>query len=134
MKKSILFLGFIAFSSHIFSQKIESIYFNLYTDSLKKGIHNYINVDGKLSNGRYMPLDASHIIFTSNYGIWQGNDLIIDSTYKKDSIVITATLKQNAAISQSITIYMKKNLNPPKLKTEQEILNDLEKPKKKKGN
>lgn len=133
MKKSIFILGFIACSTHLFSQKIESIYFNLYTDSLKKGVHNYINVDGKLSNGRYMPLDASHVTFNSNYGTWQGNDLIIDSAYKKDSVVITATLKQNTAITQSITIYMKKNLNPPKLKTEQEILNDLEKPKKKRG-
>ena len=41
------------------AQKVDSIYFHLYTDSLKKGQHNYINVDGKLSNGSWMPVNWS---------------------------------------------------------------------------
>lgn len=133
MKKKILLLLYLFVAVKIFAQKVESISFNLYTDSLKKSVHNYINVDGKLSNGRYMPLDATHLTFTSNYGIWEGNSLIIDSSYQKDSVVIIATLKQNKAVTQSITIYLKKNNAVPKLKSEQEILNELDKPRKKKG-
>ena len=133
MKKKILLLFCLFVCFKIFAQKVESISFNLYTDSLKKTVHNYINVDGKLSNGKYMPLDATHLTFTSNYGIWEGNSLIIDSSYKKDSVVVTATLKQNTTVTQSITIYLKKNNTAPKLKSEQEILNELDKPRKKKN-
>lgn len=133
MKKKILLLFHLFVCFKIFAQKVESISFNLYTDSLKKTVHNYINVDGKLSNGKYFPLDATHLTFTSNYGIWEGNSLIIDSSYKKDSVVVTATLKQNTTVTQSITIYLKKNNTAPKLKSEQEILNELDKPRKKKN-
>lgn len=133
MKKKILLLFYLFVCFKIFAQKVESISFNLYTDSLKKNVHNYINVDGKLSNGKYMPLDATHLTFISNYGIWEGNSLIIDSSYKKDSVVVTVTLKQNTTVTQSITIYLKKNNTAPKLKSEQEILNELDKPRKKKN-
>lgn len=133
MKKKILLLLYLFISAQIFAQKVESISFNLYTDSLKKAVHNYINVDGKLSNGKYMPLDATDLTFISNYGIWEGNSLIIDSSYKKDSVVVTVTLKQNTTVTQSITIYLKKNNTAPKLKSEQEILNELDKPRKKKN-
>lgn len=126
---SILLLLFCALKAS--AQKVEGIYFNLYTDSLKKGVHNYINVDGKLNNGRFAPLDGKQIIFSSSFGKWEGNDLIIDPSYKKDSVVVTAVLKDDASVTKSITIYLKKNLTPEKLKTEQEILDGLSKPKKK---
>lgn len=112
-----------------FAQKIESIFFNLYTDSLKKEVFNYINIDAKLSNGKFMPLDSTLIKFTSNYGKWQGNNLLIDSTYKKDSIIVYATLKTDVSIQKSITIYLKKNTQYPILKTEKQILDGMnEKP------
>ncbi|MBL0056604.1 MAG: hypothetical protein IPP31_10530 [Chitinophagaceae bacterium] len=52
----ILFLFFFSVGA-LFArgQKVENIYVNLYTDSLKKGTFNYINIDGKLSNGRFIP-------------------------------------------------------------------------------
>src|SRR5882762_9561310 len=59
------------------SQKIDSICFHLYTDSLKKGVHNYINVDGRLSDGRWLPLTAKEILFTCNTGKFEGNDLVL---------------------------------------------------------
>ena len=128
MKKIILaFLLIISVAAK--SQKIDSIYFHLYTDSLKKGVHNYINVDGKLSNGRYQPLSNKEIIFWCNTGTWQGNDLIIDSSYKADSVVIKAVLKEHPQVSKTITIYIKKNTTNPILKTEAEIMNDLKKRK-----
>jgi hypothetical protein len=115
------------------AQKVESITFNLYTDSLKKGVHNYINVDGKMSNGSFYPLMADEIEFSSSAGKWQGNSIIIDSTYKKDSVVITAKLKSNPVISRSVTVYMKKILIEPPLKTEKELLEDWKKNNRKKS-
>jgi hypothetical protein len=113
-----------------YGQKVEQLYFNLYTDSLKKGIHNYINVDGKLSDGSFTPLDTKQIKLSSNYGKWEGNSLIIDSAYQKDSVVVTVLLIANPALTRSITIYMKKNTTEPPLKTEKELLDELRKKKK----
>ena len=106
------------------AQQVESIEFHLYTDSLKKGVHNYINIDGKLVDGSWRPLNTKVIQFSSNTGTWDGNNLIIDSAYTKDSVVVTAILKDNTAIKKTITIYMKKNLVGERLKTEEELLNE----------
>ena len=134
MKKIIYILFLVAvFATKAKAQKIESIYFNLYTDSLKKGVYNYINVDGKMSNGSFAPLDAKQLIFSSSYGKWDGNSLIIDSSYSKDSVVVSIVCRENASILKSTTIYMKKNLVPEKLKTEQEIIDGFTKPKKKRN-
>ena len=132
MKKFLCFCGLLLSCQLVFSQKVETIYFNLYTDSLKKGIHNYINVEAKLNDGSYTPLDRKQIFITSSYGIWVGNNLIIDSAYNKDSIVITVVLKEDKSIQKSVTIYLKKNLTEEVLKSEEEILNSISKPRKRK--
>ncbi len=121
------------------AQQIESIEFHLYTDSLKKGVYNYINIDGKMSDGTWRPLNSKQVQFSCNTGNWDGNSLIIDSSYNKDSIVVTAILKGNTAMQKTVTIYMKKNLTNPQLKTEEELLKEWNdhssNPKKKrKGN
>src|SRR3954468_16989046 len=106
------------------AQHIETIEFHLYTDSLKKGVYNYINVDGKMSDGSWRPLNSKLVQFSCNTGTWDGNSLIIDSSYSKDSVVVTATLKGNTAMQKTVTIYMKKNLTNPTLKTEEELLKE----------
>jgi len=113
------------------AQKVDSIFFNLYTDSLKKGPFNfnYINVDGKLSNGQWMPLSAKEISFTANAGKFEGNSLILDSSYKGEKVTIKAVLKSDPSIWREVTIYVKKIEVQEKLKTVEEILNE---PKKKK--
>src|SRR3954447_16015503 len=115
------------FAVHGKAQQIESIEFHLYTDSLKKGVYNYINIDGKMSDGGWRPLNNKLIQFSSNTGTWDGNSLIIDSAYSKGSVVVTATLKGNTAMQKSVTIYMKRNLADPKLKTEEELLKEWDK-------
>lgn len=107
------------------AQKIDSIYFHLYTDSLKKGVYNYINVDGLLSNGRYLPLDSTQILFSSSDGKWSGNNLIFDPSYNKEFVTVTAKLKTNTALQKTITIYIKKRPDDEHLKTEQEIMNEM---------
>jgi len=129
--KYILLVSILCWSANkVSAQSVQQLYFNLYTDSLKKGTHNYINVDGKLSNGSFMPLDTKQIKFSSNYGKWDGNSLIIDSTYQRDSVVVTATLIANPSLQKSVTIYMKKITVEPPLKTEQEFLDELKRKKK----
>ncbi|HYJ38830.1 MAG TPA: hypothetical protein VEV87_09445 [Chitinophagaceae bacterium] len=119
------------------AQKVDSIYFHPYTDSLKKGTYNYINVDGKLSNGRWLPLTAKEIDFTSSAGVFSGNSLFIDSTFKGQKITIKAVLKENPAISKEIIIYIKTTIPNERLKTTDELLEEWKQKgkdkKKKKG-
>jgi hypothetical protein len=114
------------------AQKIENIFVNLYTDSLKKGTYNYINVDGKLTNGSYMPLDSSHIIFWASDGKFYGNSLWIDKDFKPDKVFIKVVLKGNPQLSKEFTMYVKKRPDDEKLKTSEELMNEMKnKPKKK---
>jgi hypothetical protein len=107
------------------AQKIDSVFFNLYTDSLKKGTWNYINVDGKLSSGNYLPLTDRQLEFKASAGSFERNSLWIDRDFKQDSVVVSITLKENPAVYKSITIYIKKKENDEKLKTTEEILNEI---------
>jgi len=122
--KVILFLCLLTFSSLAKAQKIDSIYVDLYTDSLKKGEYNYININGKLPNGSYLPLDTTEIIFSSNYGRFFGNSLYIDPDFSKEKVHIKATLKSNPGIYRQFDIWIKKIPNPEKLKTLDEILKE----------
>jgi hypothetical protein len=105
------------------AQSVDSIFFHLYTDSLKKGVHNYINVDGKLSDGQWRPLTSKEINFTASYGRFDGNSLVIDSSFKGETVTVKAVLKNNPALWREVTIYIKKVDIPERLKTVDEVLN-----------
>jgi hypothetical protein len=109
------------------AQKVDSIYINLYTDSLKKGTYNYINVDGQLSNGSFIPLMADEVIFKSSIGSWQGNSLILDPATKEEKVSITVTLKANPRLSKMVVIFFKKITTDPVLKSEKEIIEGYKK-------
>jgi hypothetical protein len=51
MRTFLLLTFLISLTTLTKAQKVDSIFFHPYTDSLKKGTYNYINVDGKLSDG-----------------------------------------------------------------------------------
>jgi hypothetical protein len=121
-------IGFIAKA-----QKVDSIYFHLYTDSLKKGTYNYINVDGRLNNGNWLPLTAKQINFTASAGIFDGNSLFIDRGFSGEKITVKAVLKENAAITKEITIYIKKKEDNEILKTSEEALESSRKKRKQKS-
>ena len=128
LKKYLLFL-FILFAQFTKAQQVESIYVNLYTDSLKKGTLNYINIDGKLSNGKYLPLDSTHLIFWSSAGKFSGNSLWIDRDFAAAKVDIRVSLRKNPALVKEFSIYVKQKPDP-ELKTLDEIMN---KSKTKKG-
>lgn len=114
---------FTLFMSSCMAQKVDSIYFHLYTDSLKKGTHNYINVDGKFSNGKWMPLTDKEIIFTTNYGKFEGNELILPDVCKEEKVTVKAVLRSNSDIWKEVTIWIKKKPDNEILPTKEEILN-----------
>src|SRR5437762_13829696 len=129
-KKMLSIVITIFFSTTIFSQKIDSIFFHLYTDSLKRGQHNYINVDGKLSNGRWLPLTSKEIQFSSSTGSFEGNDLLVPQDQKVEKIRVRAVLKSDPSIWKEISIWIKKIPDPEHLPSLEQI-NNSSSPKKK---
>ncbi|WP_127127214.1 hypothetical protein [Pseudoflavitalea rhizosphaerae] len=130
MLRILVAIAFFSFStSPLFAQqekgkvKVDSIAFHLYTDSLKKGgVYNYINVDAKMSNGRWLPLSAEDLNFTTSGGKFDGNNLYFDSTFNADSVVVKAILKADTSLRESITIYIKKLPDDEVLKTMEEVM------------
>lgn len=122
MKRIFLFtfLFLSAFLSN--AQKIDSICFHLYTDSLKKGTHNYINVDGKTSDGKWKPLTSKDITFTSSYGVFEGTELVLPDSPTVEKLTIKAVLKADPGLWKEITIWIKKKPDDEKLPSTEEIL------------
>ncbi len=110
----------------------DSIYVHLYTDSLKRGTFNYINIDG-LKNGMYEPLDSTVIDFDCSYGEFTGNNLWIPETYHQERVRVRAIVRNQPNLYKEFFLYIKKDDDPP-LKTEKEILDEMKlKSKKKKA-
>lgn len=129
MQKLLLFAVF--FTVQASAQKVDDIYFHLYTDSLKKGFYNYINVDGRCTDGSWMPLDTALVKFTANTGRFKGNDIFIDSSYNGETITVKAVLRSNPAVWKEVVIYIRKRGFDEPLKTNDEILDDMRNHKKK---
>ena len=127
--KKYLVCFFIFCSLYTKAQQVESIHVNLYTDSLKKGTLNYINIDGKLLNGKYVPLDSNDLIFSSSAGKFSGNNLWIDRDIAVEKVDIKVSLKNNPSLVKEFTIYIKQKPDP-ELKNMDDIMN---KSKTKKG-
>lgn len=113
------------------AQSIDKIFVNLYTDSLKKGTHNYINIDGQLSNGRYLPLDSTKILFTCAQAKFVGNSIIIPANFTEEKVTIKTTLKSNPTIFKEFDVYIKKMEDPP-LKSTNQVMAEMKTSAKKK--
>ena len=122
MKRFFPFILFLSFGFLGTAQKIDTISFHLYTDSLKRGTHNYINIDGKTSDGKWKPLTAKDITFTSNYGTFEGNELILSDKPAVEKISIKAVLRSDPALWKEITIWIKKKPDDELLPTTEEVL------------
>lgn len=133
MKKTILLLLFFIVGKFLSAQKVDSIYFHLYTDSLKKGFYNYINVDGKTDKGTWMPLSSNEIDFivTDSNLHFQKNDLFIDSAYTGETVTVKAILKSNPVVWKEVVIYIRKRGFDEPLMTNEQAIKEYTKPKKK---
>ena len=129
--KQLLLLTFIIGSNFAKAQKVDSIFVNLYTDSLKKVTYNYINIDGHLTNGRWLPLDSSDLIFTASAGQFKGNNLWIDKDFKQEKVSIKVVLKSNPWQYKEFDIYIKQKPDNEQLKTTEQILNEMKQSRKK---
>jgi len=133
MKSIFALLIILFFSLPVFSQKIDSIAFHLYTDSLKKGQHNYISVDGKLSNGQWQPLTSKEIQFSSSACEFQGNELIIPQDFREEKIKIKAELKTDPSKWKEVTVWIKKTPDPDSLPGVDQVLKNTPAKKRKKN-
>ena len=104
------------------AQKLDSIYFNLYTDSLKKGTYNYINVEGKYDNGRYLPLTNKDVKFSCQDGFFEGNSLFLDTSFKNEKVTIKVVSLTNPTLKKEIDIYIKKYESSEPLPTMNDVL------------
>lgn len=131
--KNILIAGFVFFLSFAKAQKIDNIFVHLYTDSLKKGTYNYINIDGLLSDGNFIPLDSNDIIFWSSGGKFFGNSLWVDKNFNNERICIKATLRHNPAVHKEFTMFIKRKPDDERLKTSEELMREIENTTKKRS-
>lgn len=131
MKRIFLFVCLAIAVKFATAQRIDSIYFHLYTDSLKKGFYNYINVDGKTADGQWLPLTSDEVIFeipTKDTSLsFRSNDLFVDSSYTKETVTVRATLKSNPKQWREVTIYIRKRGFDEPLKTNEEVLEEYKK-------
>lgn len=87
---------------------LSSIRINNYTDSLKRGIHFYVNVEGIFNTGRIYPLDTARVRISSDAGQLIGQDLLIpvaDSVTKR--IAVKAVYRGNSSLTASSVIPVK---------------------------
>lgn len=80
-----------------------------------------------MSSGSFLPLMNDEVNFTSSFGKWEGNSIIIDRGSKVDSVIITVSLKERPEVKKSVTIYVKKIETEPDLKSEKELLEEWRK-------
>lgn len=104
------------------SQKLDSLYFNLYVDSLKKGTYNYINVEGKFSNGSYLPMTAEELEFSCDSAKFDRSSLFIDSNFLPRFVVVTAIYKKDRSKKATMRIPIRQWVVEEKLKTEEEVI------------
>ena len=121
--KNIVLTIFLLLTIHLVSaQSLDSIFFNLYTDSLKKGTYNYINVEGHFTDGTYLPLSNKELKFTASGGKFNGNSLFIDSAFADEKVRIKAVVIRNPRLAKEIEIYIKKSPDNEKLPTLEEVM------------
>ena len=122
MKQILFFFLLVGLTLPGRAQKIDCIFFHLYTDSLKKGTHNYINIDGKTSDGKWIPLTHKQIDFSTSYGKFEGTELVLPDTCLVEKLTVKAVLKSNPSLSKEIVIWIKKIPDPELLPTKEEVL------------
>ena len=83
-----------------------------------------------MSNGKYLPLDSTKILFTCNDAVFFGNSLYIPLDFKPEKVLVKATLKADPTKFKELELYIKKMEDPP-LKSEKEVMAETKKKKRK---
>jgi len=109
----------------------ESIRFNLYTDSIKKKVPFYLNVEGTFSNGKIYPLDTNMIHITASSGNVEGNTLQLSQKDTISTIKTVVSLKWDKTLEDSVIIPVKTHLKEVTLPSEDELFNKWGKSRRK---
>ncbi len=117
-----------AFGASSQAQQVDSIFFHLYTDSLKKGTYNYINVDGKLHDGSWFPLSEKQLSFATTGGHFEGNSLFLDTGFTPEKVTVSATLRTDTSVAKTVTIYIRKKDENERVKSKEEIMQEVDQP------
>ncbi len=83
-----------------------------------------------MTNGHYIPLDSTRILFTCEDAVFHGNSIFIPADFAKEKVKIKVALKADSKKCREFEMYVKKKEDPP-LKSESEVMNGLKKKKKK---
>lgn len=75
--------------------RVVGVRFNLYSDSIKRGVHYYLNVEGQFSSHKVFPLDTSVLRFATSDGQIIGQDLLLPKQDTIKSVIIEAWYKPN---------------------------------------
>jgi hypothetical protein len=123
MKKIVAILLLISAYQISAAQKIVSIHFNPYTDSVKKGFFYYISVDAKLDNGKWKPLSENEVTITASNGTLDGSNLFVPKTCMDTSIAIKIILKKDTSVFLNVVAPIRKRIEEEKLTTTEEVIN-----------
>lgn len=123
----LLLIMFSVLHTTSFAQQSDSLYFNLYTDSLKKGTWNYINVEYKYAQGHVVPLTAPKVELKSDRGIWDGNSLWIDWQFPFPYVEVEARYKSHSFLSRKQIIWIRQHDEPMQPNQTDSLLNQLNK-------
>jgi hypothetical protein len=126
----LILLPVTMFLPPLHAQITDSLLVNLYTDSLKRGSFNYINIDGRSVDGKYLPLDTAYLEFSSPAGTFYGNSLYLPPDIREEEIEITVVLKQNRSVSKKIMLPIKRSEASGPLPTEEEFYRNSRKKKR----
>jgi hypothetical protein len=72
-----------------------------------------------------LPLDSTHLKFSTSYGKFYGNSLFIDKECKVEKVTIKVAMKNNPAMQKEFVMYIKKKEDNEHLKTTDEIMGEI---------
>jgi len=112
---------------------ITGIRFNHYADSLKRGIHFYLNVEGRFSTGKVYPLDTSAVQLQSSAGQLLGQDLLLKNGDTTRFITVKAVYKNDPSLTAESIVPVKQKPDDDSMIIQDEK-DVFDRRKKKRGN
>ncbi|MFT4092305.1 MAG: hypothetical protein QM640_01605 [Niabella sp.] len=70
-------------------------------------------MDGKMSDGTWRPLTTKELDLKTDYGRFEGNDLVLPDNTTVSRVSVTATLKSNTKNKKQVIIWIKQEPDPP---------------------
>jgi hypothetical protein len=94
------------------NEQLKRIYFNLYTDSIKTILDFYLNVEGEYRDGRFLPLDTSQVVFSTDQGSMRGNAWKPPAHIDFEKVHFEVRAKGRPELHDSITVWLKRARDP----------------------